>query len=54
MSLATALMEQRWRFTEAGPLESLLARMTRVIPAGLQDWAVLRHIDGLRHWQDYR
>lgn len=53
MNLANALLERRWRFTAEDSLGMLLERLTRVTPPGTPDWAGLRHVDGLRYWQDY-
>ena len=53
MNLANALLERRWRFAAEDSLGTLLERLARVTPPGTPDWAGLRHVDGLRHWQDY-
>jgi tetratricopeptide (TPR) repeat protein len=53
MNLANALLERRWRFTAEDSLGMLLERLARVTPPGTPDWAGLRHVDGLRYWQDY-
>jgi tetratricopeptide (TPR) repeat protein len=53
VNLANALLERRWRFAAEDPLGTLQDRAARVTRPGTPDWARLRHVDGLRHWQDY-
>jgi hypothetical protein len=53
LNLANARLEQRWRFGAEGSLGTLLSRLAQVTAPGTPDWAGLRHVEGLRHWQDY-
>jgi tetratricopeptide (TPR) repeat protein len=53
VNLANALVERRWRFAEEDSLGALLDRLAQATSPGTPDWARLRHVDGLRHWQDY-
>jgi tetratricopeptide (TPR) repeat protein len=53
INLANALLEQRWRFADEDSLGPLLDRLARVTSPGTPGWARLRHVDGLRYWQDY-
>jgi tetratricopeptide (TPR) repeat protein len=53
LDLATALLERRWTPGDDEELTSLLGRIGRVTRAGTPNVARLRHLDGLRAWQDY-
>jgi tetratricopeptide (TPR) repeat protein len=53
VNLANALLERRWRFAGEDCLGTLLDRLARVTPPGTPALARLRHVAGLRHWQDY-
>jgi tetratricopeptide (TPR) repeat protein len=53
VNLANALLERQWRLAQEHSLEALLDRLARVTSPGTPGWGRLRHVDGLRHWQDY-
>lgn len=52
-NLANARLERQWRFAQDHSLGALLGRLAQVTPPGTPGWARLRHVEGLRHWQDY-